>query len=110
MIIRCYDQKKAIPAHDATILAHEVLPKHDGFSAPFESAWGYLDNPNGVLEPHSHPNDEIYIVFKGKGIVTVGDKSESVSCGDIVEIPRDVMHNIRNNSDEPLLWLAFWWR
>lgn len=108
MVIRRYNDLNASPAHSGTIRAHEVLP-HDGeFTVPFQSAWGYLASA-GALEVHSHRTDEIYIIFKGKGRVRVGDETAEVSCGDIVEIPSDMPHNIENLTDSELLWLAFWW-
>ncbi len=109
MIIRRYDDTLATDAHSGTIRAHEVLPKHESFAAPFGSAWGFIQSQDGQLETHSHPTEEVYIVFKGSGIVTVGDESEAVECGDVIEIPASVPHSIKNNGSEPLLWLAFWW-
>lgn len=109
MIIRRYDNTKASEAHSGTIRAHEVLPKDGEFSVPFNSAWGYIAS-EGALEKHSHPADEIYIIFKGKGLVCVGEEYAEVNCGDIIEIPANQPHNIKNMTSSELLWLAFWWK
>jgi Mannose-6-phosphate isomerase len=109
MIIRRYNDGAASEAHAGTIRAHEVFPKINAVGTPFDSAWGYLKN-FGALEIHDHPTQEIYIVFKGEGIVSVGDEKEKVSCGDIIEIPANAPHNIENTTEGELLWLAFWWR
>lgn len=108
MIIRRYNDANASDAHAGTIRAHEVFPKPNQVNTPFDSAWGYLKE-KGALEIHAHPTNEIYIVFKGEGIVSVGDEKEKVSCGDIIEIPPNAQHNIENITDGELLWLAFWW-
>jgi methionyl-tRNA synthetase len=108
MKIRRYDDNMASAAHSGTIRAHEVLPKDGNFSVPFSSAWGYLASA-GELEKHSHPSDEIYIIFKGKGLVSVGEEYAEVECGDIIEIPANQPHNIKNLTTGELLWLAFWW-
>ena len=108
MIIRRYDDRAAEPAHAGTIRAHEVLPFGGALRTPFHSAWGYLPGP-GALEPHAHAHDEIYIVFAGRGKVTVGGESAEVGNGDIVEIPSGLAHNIENLTQGELKWLAFWW-
>ena len=109
MVIRKYNDANAYDAHSGTIRAHEVLDKASGFAHPFDSAWGYLPGPGGALEPHAHDANEIYIVFKGDGTVMVDGETAKVACGDIIEIPGGKLHNIQNDGQGELLWLAFWW-
>ena len=106
MNISRFDINTAERAHQDTILASDVLPQ--GMEAPFRHAWGYL-NEAGTMELHAHPALEVYFFFKGDGFVIVGDERQAVSCGDVVEIPRNVMHTVQNETDEPLLWAAMWW-
>ncbi len=101
-----FDLRQAKPAHDGTILSMPVLP--DGVRAPFAHAWGYLQ-AGGAMEAHSHRAHEIYFFHKGDGIVEIGDEQRYIGPGDVVEIPPDVTHAVRNRSDGELLWLAFWW-
>lgn len=49
---------------------------------------------------------ERYYITSGSGVVTVGDKIEAVSRGDVVIIPPDIPQQIFNSSDEDLIFLA----
>lgn len=106
MNIRRFDPATAPPAHNRTILAGPVLP--EGMSAPFRSSWGYLTD-GGQMEAHSHPDMEIYVVFRGEGTVRVGAEEEPVTCGDVIEIPPDVEHTMTCAAEGELLWAALWW-
>ena len=101
-----FDKNTAFGGHNGTILAGDVLPK--GMAAPFSHAWGWLENGN-EMEGHSHPTNEIYLVFSGSGTVVVGGEREKVSCGDVIEIPPDVYHTMICDENETLLWTALWW-
>jgi len=107
MRIQQFTRETARPAHAGTILAGPVLP--DGMPAPFKHAWGYLEN-NAAMEGHSHPTWEIYMVFQGKGKVTVAGETREVQCGDVIEIPPDAPHTMACENHGPLLWAAFWWK
>jgi len=101
-----FDKNTAFGSHNDTILASDVLPK--GMKAPFSHAWGYLEN-GSEMEGHSHPTNEIYLVFSGSGFVVVGDEKEKVSCGDVIEIPPDAYHTMICDENATLLWAALWW-
>lgn len=106
MNIKHFDKKLAQPAHEGTILADDVLP--EGMKAPFDHAWGYLEN-NSKMEGHSHPHEEIYIVIRGEGLVHVGEETEKIIPGDVIEIPADEYHTMSCRDGGPLLWAALWW-
>ena len=107
MNIQRFERDKAGDAHNDTILASAFVP--EGMTAPFDSAWGYLEN-NSEMEAHAHPTDEIYVVVKGQGSVMVGERWQAVSPGDVIEIPPDAMHTMRCEDAGPLLWAALWWQ
>ncbi len=106
MNISRFEAETAIKAHADTILAADVLPS--GMKAPFKHAWGYHPG-KGRMELHAHPAPEVYFFFSGEGFVVVGDEREPVRCGDVVEIPPNVLHTVENERDTPLLWAALWW-
>ena len=108
MNISKFDINKAQDGHNGTIKSHEVLPE-SWAHAPFKTSWGYLSG-RGQMEGHTHPEYEIYMIFKGKGIVTVESDKAEVIAGDIVEIPAGKYHVMENQQDEELLWAAFWWK
>ncbi len=105
-IISRVDPAKAHKAHAGTILASPVLP--EGLSSPFEHAWGYLNGP-GAMEPHTHHKEEVYIFTKGNGYVVVDEVFYPVGPGDVAYIPRDALHSVVNESEDELMWAAFWW-
>ncbi len=107
MRISRFLKEAAISAHNGTILAMPVLPV--GMTAPFDHAWGYLEGP-GELEGHSHPATEIYFVHRGQGTITVGKEQRAVSAGDVIEIPANTYHALRNDTQGELIWFALWWQ
>ena len=106
MNISRFETKTASKAHQDTILASAVMPS--GMGEPFSHAWGYHAG-RGIMELHAHPSREVYFFFEGEGFVTVGDERCAVRCGDVVDIPSNVMHTVENECDSPLLWAALWW-
>lgn len=105
--VQRFEKDKAYKAHKDTILADKVVPAV--LKAPFEHAYGYLENGN-TMELHAHPADEIYIVYSGKGTVTVGDETLGIGPGDVIEIPPDMLHTMTSQKNGSLLWAALWWK
>ena len=101
-----FNKETAPTGHNDTILAGKVLP--EGLKAPFGDAWGYLEGKS-MMEEHSHPTDEIYLVFSGKGYCHIGNERFEVKPGDVVEIPPNAMHTMECEDGQALLWAAFWW-
>jgi len=101
-----FNKETAPKAHSGTILAGAVLP--EGMKAPFGDAWGYLEGKS-FMEGHSHPTDEVYLVFGGKGYCHIDEERFEVKPGDVVEIPANIKHTMECEEGETLLWAAFWW-
>ena len=103
-----FDPATAFEAHDGTILAAPVIPPE--MQAPFIHQYGYLMN-NGAMAGHSHPTDEIYIVFSGSGYIIQGGKNKQLRAGDVVSVPHDVWHTMlcTDKDEAPFLWAALWW-
>jgi mannose-6-phosphate isomerase-like protein (cupin superfamily) len=63
--------------------------------------------PGGSAPRHYHPaNEESYLILSGTGRVTLDDETRSVSTGDAIAIPINVVHTIINDSQEDLVFLA----
>jgi quercetin dioxygenase-like cupin family protein len=59
--------------------------------------------PLGGPPPHTHANeDETFYVLDGTPTFLLGDERFVAGPGDFVNVPRGVVHNFRNLSDEPL--------
>ena len=99
-------KETAPKAHNDTILAGRVLP--EGLKAPFGDSWGYLEGKS-IMEEHSHPTEEIYLVCVGKGYCHVNGERFEVKPGDVIEIPPDASHTMECEDGESILWAAFWW-
>lgn len=103
-----FDPETAYAAHEGTILASPMLPKD--FPAPFGHAWGYLDKP-GRMDKHVHPeNQEMFTFYRGEGFMELDDERVKVYPGVVITVRPGVWHTVINESTEPLLWAAMWWK
>ena len=102
-----FNKETAPSGHNGTILAGDCIP--EGLTAPFDAAWGYLEGKS-IMEGHSHPTEEIYTVFKGRGYCHIDGERFPVVPGDIIRIPPDSVHTMECEDGEILLWAAFWWK
>jgi mannose-6-phosphate isomerase-like protein (cupin superfamily) len=106
MNVARFSKELAQPAHNGTILAMPVLP--EGMKAPFWHSWGYVEQ-GGAIEGHTHPADEVYFIYRGEGTITVGEEERAVSEGDMIAIPGNAFHALRNSGAGSLQWFALWW-
>ncbi len=103
-----FDPEKAFLAHEDTILASPMVP--EDFPTPFGHSWGYLDHP-GIMDKHVHEeNQELFTFYRGEGLMELDDKVYKVSPGTVITVRPGVWHTVINQSEEPLLWAAFWWK
>ncbi|MGH9206934.1 MAG: cupin domain-containing protein [Acidimicrobiales bacterium] len=62
----------------------------------------------GEVFPHSHPTHEFYYVISGSGTMVIGGEEQTVSPRDLVHIPPDALHSLKNtNVDEAILCFCF---
>lgn len=60
----------------------------------------------GQLKCHRHAHAELYHLVRGRGVVTIDGEESEVAAGDVVFIPGDAEHGIRNEEEEEeLVWL-----
>ena len=68
----------------------------------------YCLKPGQSQKPHSHPGaDKIYYVIEGEARIQIGDEEQVAGAGKIVLAPSDVVHGVRNASNESLSLLVF---
>ena len=58
--------------------------------------------PNGLIPKHHHPNEEIYIILRGKGRMVIGKESKVIERESVVYIPPNQEHYLENNTAETL--------
>jgi mannose-6-phosphate isomerase-like protein (cupin superfamily) len=57
----------------------------------------------GGIPPHSHINEEIYIILSGKGRMVVGDDVEELEGVATIYIPPNTTHSLTNIGDMDLV-------
>lgn len=60
----------------------------------------------GATAPHEHFEPEIFFITKGSGVMTIEGENRSVSIGDLVRIPPNSMHTLRNDGSDVLDFLS----
>ena len=58
------------------------------------SAGIFRVEPNGRFDKHYHDCDEYWLLFAGRGLVSVGERTYTVGAGDIVCTPTGTEHDI----------------
>jgi quercetin dioxygenase-like cupin family protein len=69
---------------------------------------GTLELPPGSsLDAHHHAPPEVYFVTDGRGTVLLGGEPRPVQAGDVVYIPGDCVHGVKNTGDAllKLVWM-----
>jgi mannose-6-phosphate isomerase-like protein (cupin superfamily) len=60
--------------------------------------------------PHSHDEEETFVIMSGIGTISVDGETENVGAGDVVYLPRNSIHCISNDSEaEELVFLTLFW-
>ena len=62
--------------------------------------------PGGEQRIHRHDPEQIYFVFEGGGLMTVGDNEERVTAGDCIFIPAGVRHGLKNGGQAVLKYVS----
>lgn len=64
--------------------------------------------PGLSYESHSHSDhEELYYIIKGKGKITVDGVVRRLRDGDLIYIPENSLHEISNDGEEIIEFLAF---
>lgn len=61
--------------------------------------------PGNTVPLHSHPHEQIGMVYSGKARLRIGDEERIVKKGDFYCIPANVPHNDTAIGDEPFIML-----
>jgi len=105
-----YDQKPESD-HEASVTVWwlvregELRDKTKGGSLDLVAAFEVP--AGGQVQPHTHPTHEFYYVTSGRGVVTIEDEEQSVSEGDLVYIPPNLVHSLRSGPGVSVRAVAF---
>jgi quercetin dioxygenase-like cupin family protein len=84
-----------------------LLPKSE--AVDWGGALAHLA-PAQHTTPHSHVDDEAFVILTGHGRLRVGSESCDVRAGDVVHLPSGQEHTIENlMPHEELMFLCTWW-
>ena len=62
--------------------------------------------PGGGGRKHRHPCGEVFVVYEGRGVYTVGDNDVVAEPGDVVVVPPNTWHSFRADGDATLRHVA----
>jgi quercetin dioxygenase-like cupin family protein len=65
----------------------------------------YVYPPGTFFPPHDHGVDKIDAVVSGRFRMTMGDQEVVLEAGDLLHVPRHVMHTAEVVGDEPVVSL-----
>lgn len=107
MLIRSFDPGALHPAHEGTILAQGVFAAEE-IGAPFGCAFGVLE-PGMAQQPERVPLAKLYYVRYGEAVLRIEDEEQVIREGDVVFIPANAWHTVRNHTDRDFSTFALWW-
>jgi quercetin dioxygenase-like cupin family protein len=61
--------------------------------------------PNHSVPVHSHPHEQVGMVYSGKAILKIGDEERIAKKGDFYCIPANVSHSDKCIGNEPFIML-----
>jgi mannose-6-phosphate isomerase-like protein (cupin superfamily) len=111
VFVDCADVRKAVPVLLASSQEVMVFPA-EGLAASgsrfnlyaCDTLWS-----GGATDLHI-PTDECeetMYVTRGRGVMTIGGRSEQVEAGCLGYVPRDTLHREQNTGEEPLEYVVF---
>jgi mannose-6-phosphate isomerase-like protein (cupin superfamily) len=60
-------------------------------------------SPGKFIEMHVHPYSETFVLLEGRGRWTAGDIVTELSADELLVVPPETPHGLRNVGDVPLL-------
>ncbi len=89
------------------ILCQRLYPL-TGEKTPFGSTWCVVE-PLGSTLPHDHHEGEVFLIFSGKGKMTIDTEIREVGVGDIIHIPPFSRHVLENPFAEEIRFVSIYW-
>jgi quercetin dioxygenase-like cupin family protein len=87
------------------LVSHILLQGEDVEGGKMAVTW--VDLAAGASQqPHRHSPEQVYVIIRGEARMLVGEEEQEVGEGDLIHIPSNVDHGIRNLSDKPLTYIS----
>lgn len=98
--------RKAMRGGDGEVTVRHYL-KPEEITARTRLCAELILPPKASIGVHDHINeDEVYIIQKGKGMMTDGNQEVQVETGDVILTGKGASHSIRNIGSEDLVVTA----
>ena len=62
-----------------------------------------------AVDEHSHDEEETFLVTGGSATLILEGRRTTLAIGDVVYIPRDWRHQLRNDGTEPFTFIDIYW-
>ncbi|WP_339481841.1 cupin domain-containing protein [Pseudomonas sp. RL_5y_Pfl2_73] len=93
--------------HEYDLDGSRLLP-WEGMKSPFGGAWCVV-RPGTESRRHAHDEYELFIVIEGCAEVRVGERSLLAEKGDLVLLPLNTEHSVKNSSESDFHFYSIWW-
>lgn len=108
MLIRKFD-RESLESEPHKVLFKDLYPWEAIDETPFGASLAVVE-PGGETMVHSHNPAETFIICQGQGTMTVNGQVVQVSSGDVIYMPPQSVHCLKNDSQaEPLMFLSVFW-
>jgi mannose-6-phosphate isomerase-like protein (cupin superfamily) len=87
------------------LVSHILLEEGDAPGGELSITWVAVE-PGAQQPAHSHAPQQVYVITRGSGRMTVGDDERDVATGHMVFIPPGTEHGIVNTGDEILTYVS----
>jgi len=100
-----HNKSEAFKGEGEGLLSYVLLQEGDFPDTKLAITWVDV-KPGSGQTPHKHFPEQVYVIIKGEGRMRVGNEEEKVMEGDLVYIPSNTVHSIRNISDKDLSYIS----
>lgn len=87
------------------LVSHILHSERDVESTDLTVTWVDVE-PGSKQVVHEHGPEQVYIIISGEGMMHVGGEEREVREGDLIHIPSNTEHGIRNTSQETLEYIS----
>lgn len=94
-----------VHSHGECLVSHVLHAKQDAPETDLTVTWAELD-PNSAQRVDSHDPERVYVIVEGQGVMSVGDEKRSVRAGDLVHVPSNTAHRIRNTENRTMEFVS----
>ena len=106
MLIKRLDDCEEIIANDGCRLKEVLHADRDGVELPYSLAFAWVDPGKATLPHKLASQDEVYTIFRGSGVMHIGQEEAEVSAGDTIHIPAGSSQWIENTGSGELYFSA----